>query len=545
MGFAQLIIELKDKVSKPIEKLSSNFDSMKKRADKVAQAIAKANTPLRKMKFPKSVNTGLASMDRNLKRINRIIVGGFIGRTIASWGSAVLNTTVDFEKFEKRLKNVFGGENQAKQYLSQITDFAVKAKLPLDQVTESFVDLAQRGNALDPSQMQRLGDFAVFTATDIGQLSDAIGSVSDPDKWKAFGVDVAVSGKKMKATFQGMTVEVQNSQSGAINMINAFGRLNEVQGASSKQTQEVGRGLVGLSNKFQALQQNIGEKFKPLILGTINVLSSLIDTIGGVVNWVSESSESIKFWSKVIFVATSAIVGFVAAMNASFIVVTIITAITTPLVILKNVLIAVRTATLLFNAAFMANPIGFLIGVVVSLIATFLSLKTVFPKVYDSIVDWFGKAWDWVNDMFIKPVLSAFRKIGEFFGIISEKKIDPIEVKSIESLKETTKRLEGLDFGDKTKGLAFAQTVSNNTKTKTENKRNAVQESITTNKKAGRLSQALPNKNNVNNTVIKVNKLVENIIFNYSSPTNERAKDVELEMKKALQQAVNNVNHAT
>lgn len=427
----QFIAQLTDKVSAPFTKIVKVANKVQSSVADVSASADKMNKRFKKAIFPKGIGKGLGTMDRQLKRINRILVGGIIGRTIAGWGTQVLDTVVSFEKFETQLTRVFDSENKAKSYLGEITEFATKSKLPIDQVSQAFVNLAKEGATLNPKQMQAIGDFAVFSAVDVSKLTDAVSAVSDPAKWKELGISVSTLGGKMRASFNGMTVNVANTKDGALEMLTAFGQLNDVQGASSQKSQEVGRNLTGLKNNFEALKLDIGEKLKPAILGFIEAMSNMVTRLRAAVDWVQKNQEQVKFWGTALLKITGVVLGFIAAAKLIAIVTAVINGVTFAFGVLKTVLAAARTAMMLFNFVVLANPIGLLIAGVAALVATFWGLYRMFPQIgqgisdfYNWVVDWFGRAYEFVQANFIDPIVAMFPNLGEqvgaFYGWIVE-----------------------------------------------------------------------------------------------------------------------------
>lgn len=75
----------------------------------------------------------------------------------------------------------------------------------------------------------------------------------------------------------------------------------------------------------------------------------------------------------------------------------------------------------LLNTAMLANPVGLVIAGVLGLAAAFTGLfkliDTLFPGFFSGVKEWFGKAWDWIYNTFIAPVVKFFKWLADMTGI--------------------------------------------------------------------------------------------------------------------------------
>jgi phage tail tape-measure protein len=138
-----------------IEKLRFEFDGD---ASKFQSAINKSQ---------KSVN----NFSANLKQVGGIIAGAFAIDKISEFGSSVIETTATFQRFESVLTNTLGSQSQAQKALDRITDFASKTPFSVEELTDSFVRLANQGFRPTSEEMRKLGDLASSTGKDFVQLT--------------------------------------------------------------------------------------------------------------------------------------------------------------------------------------------------------------------------------------------------------------------------------------------------------------------------------------------------------------------------------------
>lgn len=556
MSIFKFVLELKEKVSKPLEKLSSNFEVVKKKAKKVTKVFDDMDSPLKKVSATSDVlKSKFGKMNKTLGGLPALMAGAFAVNKVASFGGEVVNTLAEFERFEAVLTNTLGSNSAAQKALSQITAFATETPFQVNELSDSFVKLANQNFTPTMAEMTQLGDLASSVGYSFGDLTDALiaGRVMEMESLKKFGITAKKEGDKIKFLYKEQETVIDANAQAVTDYVLSLGKMNGVQGASASVMATTGGQLSNLSDKVTKLKLEIGQELRPIIEVVIATMSRMVDRLRDLVSWVKENQDEFIYWRGILGKITGAVLSVIAAMKVFGFIKTVLVAVTTAFTFLRNGIIGVKVAMVLFNAVFLANPIGQIIAAVVALLAGLWGLIKLFPQVgeaisafYDGVVKWFGMAKDWVFDNFINPILDKIRGIGEFFGILSEQKIDPIKSDSIDALKETTKQLKALDLGigDNVKGFIPKGGATTISPGKKENKRNPISNSSKSQKVKG-LSDVVASKGSVNNNVFKIGKLVENIIFNYSGPTKERPKDVEKEITKALMKAVNNVNNGT
>lgn len=547
----QFLLELKEKVLAPVKKINQSFGDATKNANKVNEAMDKINSKANVLK------TSFSSLNKKMGGLPVAIAGVFAVNKITEFGGAVVDTLSAFERFEAVLTNTLGSNSAAKKALSEITKFASQTPFQVDELSSSFVKLANQNFKPTMAEMTQLGDLAAAVGSDFGQLTDAVisGRVMEFESLKTFGVTAKKEGDKIAFGFKGQTTVVKASSQAVTDYVLSLGKLKGVQGSMAAVSETTGGKLSNLSDKFTQLKLQIGQALKPVISATIGLLSVFLEKISKMVTWIRANSESIKFWAKTFVVLTGAVLGFVAAMNASLIAATIITAITMPLVILRNTIIAVRTATLLFSAALMANPIGALIATIAALVGAFIGLKAVFPEVYNSIKEWFGKAYDYVYDIFIKPIMEAFNTIKSYLGFGGEESVDPVNSKTVEDLKAVANNLKSVGSGisdatDKVNGLksfgvniggVMAPKIPSSIKPKISTpKLSANKDSMVTQG----VSQVVGESKEGKVINVTIDSLVK-VLNVYATSAKERGGDVKREMEKVFLELSNNINHAS
>lgn len=194
-------------------------------------------------------------------------------------GQTAVQTAAKFEKMRTTLKTTFGSEGVARQVQQQLIEFAANTPFGVEQITQSYIMLANRGLKPTNEALTRLGDFAAATGKDMGQLVEAILDVNNTERWNEFGLKVATNGNKIVGTFKGVTKEFERSEAGAVAMIEAFGGLQGVAGGMAAQSQTLDGQLSNLSDNLDQLYNAIGEALLPAAKAFVGALNGMIGAL--------------------------------------------------------------------------------------------------------------------------------------------------------------------------------------------------------------------------------------------------------------------------
>lgn len=191
-------------------------------------------------------------------------------------------------------------------------------------------------------------------------LRDKLGGLSEAEQASAasaiFGTN-AVSG---------MLAIVNASDEDYAKLTNA---ITKADGAASDMAQTMSDNLGGdvtlMKSNLESLQLTIYEKFEPSLRKGVDTLNDLIDSVKGVVEWIS------KNLNVVITTATGLLTAFTAQLVANKVAAIAAAAAEKGLTVAQY---AVTTAQAALNAVMAANPIGIVILAITALVAAFMVL---------------------------------------------------------------------------------------------------------------------------------------------------------------------------
>lgn len=543
----QFILELKNKVSAPAKQMQKSIGGI----------VAKVNTV--NAKLSENVN----KVKGSLGTLPTAIGAAFATAGVVSFGKEVINTLAKFEKMEAVLTNTLGSSSAAQAALGQIKDFAASTPFQVDELTESFVKLANQNFKPTMSQMTALGDLASSTGKSFDQLAEAFldAKTGEFERLKEFGVKAKKQGDLITFSFKGQTTTIKNSDKAVQDYLLSLGKAQGVQGAMAAISETTGGKLSNLSDKFTNLKLTIGEKLQPIIHQGINALSMMIDKLQSLVGWVAANKDTILTFGAAALKITAIVYGLTKVVklsiwtfNAAKTAIAVATGIYKGFVAILTI---VRNAQILFNIAMLANPIGLVIAAVVALGAALYvlvqhwdSIKAavlrvtqplmnligyIFPQFKVGLTllsDWFRIAFEKIS-WIIQPVIDSVKWV-----IDNVKKIAGYSVDSPPRNQRETNQgsQQKSNLPDKEMPEWNMSQMSNNLNTNLGAGGKTDRQSATAN--------IVGSRRNVSNYNIEIGKLVEQLTIQTTHLKEGTKKAKEL-VSQALMQAVNDLNYGT
>lgn len=212
------------------------------------------------------LNQGLLQSEKRMKRfsgtasmLSRSLLGVFAVDRVLRYGRAIVETTAEFEKLEKVLSSTLGSSSMAQKSFQLIAKFAAKTPFTVQEVTQSFVKLANRGVVPTYKQLERMADVASVLGKPFQQLVEAILDVSNSKRWTELGIKASNAGDKVRLTFRGVTKEVERTEAGVLGAITAFGEMGGVFGVTASVATTTAGKLGELGDNLIFLRKHLGD----------------------------------------------------------------------------------------------------------------------------------------------------------------------------------------------------------------------------------------------------------------------------------------------
>ena len=247
--------------------------------------------------FTNTAETDLKSFSSTassaFKTAGLALAGAFSVGAFLSFGKEVLSVTAEFEKFGAVLGNTLGSDALAKLKLKEIEEFAATTPFSIQELTSSFVKLANQGFKPTGDQMRSLGDLASSTGKSFEQLAEAIldAQTGEFERLKEFGITAQSSGDQVVFTFKGVQTAVDKSSESIRNYILSLGDIKGVSGSMDVITKTLTGSISELGDAWGRMLVSIGSNTSGVFYSAINLLSQAI-------NKVTEFNKSLNTVSK-------------------------------------------------------------------------------------------------------------------------------------------------------------------------------------------------------------------------------------------------------
>lgn len=218
---------------------------------------------------------------------------------IVQMGKAIFDITAKFEKYQTVLTTALGSEKQARQSMEAIKVMAAQTVFGVDELTEGYVKMVNRGLRPSQKEMTALADLAASQGKTFDQLVEAVLDAmgAEFERLKEFGAKGKKAGETLELTFKQVPYVIKNtgeefqilekktgklidkfsSQEDAVmGVMTAFGRLEGVQGQNAKMAETLSGKASNLSDSFDSLMVELGTGLRPVFVAIMELISKSI-----------------------------------------------------------------------------------------------------------------------------------------------------------------------------------------------------------------------------------------------------------------------------
>lgn len=222
--------------------------------------------------------------------ITGLFAGAFALSSITSFGKSVIDITGQFQRLEAVLTNSLGSTSAAQESLRMIKDFAAKTPFAVNDLTESFVKLANQGFKPTADEMTKLGDLASSTGKGFDQLTEAIidAQTGEFERLKEFGIRAEKQGDKVTFAFKGVKTQTDFTTDSIRQYILSLGDLEGVSGSMAAISETLEGKISNLGDSWDSMLNTIGSSTSGVMTGVIDTLN---DAIAGIEHLVKTADQ--------------------------------------------------------------------------------------------------------------------------------------------------------------------------------------------------------------------------------------------------------------
>lgn len=233
-------------------------------------------------------------LGQSINRVGGLLAGYFGAQTLVTFGKDVVNTIAKFEKYGIILENTLGSKGKAEEAMRMVKEFAASTPFSVDELTDSFVRLANQGFKPTKEQMTSLGDLASSTGKSFTQLAEALidAQTGEFERLKEFGIKAKKEGDNLTFTFKGQTTAVENNAEAIRAYVLSLGELQGVAGANAKIAESLTGQISNLGDSWDAFMLSL-EGGNGIVSKTVSTIISLISGLVSLQTTLNEGGTGI------------------------------------------------------------------------------------------------------------------------------------------------------------------------------------------------------------------------------------------------------------
>lgn len=243
----EFIINLRNQASSELQRVARDVAGVDRSANQFNNSLRRTEVTTR-------------SLGSTLGGLKGKLLGLFAGASLFAFTNQIVDARAEYEKFDAVLTNTFQSKEIGQGALAMLTDFAAKTPYQLNELTGSFIKLANRGIAPSYLEMTKLGDLASSQGKSFDQLTEAImdAQTGEFERMKEFGIRASKSGDKVALTFKGITKEVAMNDTAIKDAILTYGDMAGVAGSMDVISKTLGGRIANLADQWWGFLVAVG-----------------------------------------------------------------------------------------------------------------------------------------------------------------------------------------------------------------------------------------------------------------------------------------------
>ena len=211
------------------------------------------------------------------------VVKGFLALKVVGYLKDIISNAIEtrkeFAKYEAVLRNTFQSQEKAAKSMSMLKKLAQETPYSLQEITEAYIKMVNRGIVPTEQEIIKLGDLASSQGKSLDQLIEALldAQTGEFERLKEFGIKANKENDKVKFSFKGVTTEVNFTEKAISDYLYSLGNIEGVQGGMAVQMEELEGKYSNFGDTLDALFNTIGKRIEPIAKKTLTWLSKIVN----------------------------------------------------------------------------------------------------------------------------------------------------------------------------------------------------------------------------------------------------------------------------
>jgi len=284
-----------------LKEATQQFDRLSAEEKQVAQQADKLKTKFKEVgdeakKGADKATKEMSGLEEQLASIGGMVAGVFAVEGLMEFGKAVFGVTATFESLQTVLSTTLGGNAPALKTMKMIKEVAAATPFSVEELTASFVKLANQGFRPTSEQIVKLGDLASSTGKSFDMLAEAVidAQVGEFERLKEFGIRSAKQGDMIQFTFKGVTTEVKNQSEAIQQYLIGLGEVGGVMGSMEAQSKTLNGAISNLGDTWDGFLNNVGTKLYPVFSNTLMLTASFVNDFNKLFGMIKTDKEKLN-----------------------------------------------------------------------------------------------------------------------------------------------------------------------------------------------------------------------------------------------------------
>lgn len=233
-------------------------------------------------------------LGKALSQIGPLVAGAFAVDKLVEYAGKVVQLTAEYQKSQAVLTNTLGSAREANKALAEIQTFAATTPFSINELTASYIKLANQGFKPTTAELTKLGDLASSTGKSFDELTEGIldAQQGEFERLKEFGILASKNGDKVTFTFKEQKTVVDANASSIRAYILGLGDLQGVSGSMAAISGTLAGQFSNVGDSIDQLFLSIGKKLAPTISTFTGMLGTLVGNLTNLVNGNAEAQRS-------------------------------------------------------------------------------------------------------------------------------------------------------------------------------------------------------------------------------------------------------------
>jgi hypothetical protein len=275
---------------KATEKLAKEEAKLAKEADKAAEKLRKQEQATAK------ASKGSSGFTKAISFASTALIAFFAVDKIAGFVGSIFSVRSEFQKLEAVLTNTLGSNSLAQKALSDIKNFAAVTPFSVQELTQSYVKLANQGFKPTVEQLRQLGDLASSTGKGFDQLTEAVidAQTGEFERLKEFGIRAEKAGDKVTFTFKGVKTQTDFTNDSIRNYITSLGDLEGVSGSMAAISETLGGKISNLGDTWDTFLNTLGGNTEGIFAGVLSIFGKTLEAATNLVESYEQKLEKVQ-----------------------------------------------------------------------------------------------------------------------------------------------------------------------------------------------------------------------------------------------------------